>query len=174
MDDATLNTRAAVKAPMVSRVDTGAITTLRLFRPTDAEIAAASASLSFPLGIEPLRLTDHLTPNARLGPGEWVLFGVGGDLAAKLDGILHDFAHVGHARARWRLNERGAELLQRGCSLDLDPAVFTVGACTRTLLSQVSVLILRPAAGLGIEVIGDSSLSDYLEAWLEDAAAGIE
>ena len=147
---------------------------LRLFRPRDEEIAAGGARRGFPLSADPRRLTDHHTPNPRIGPGEWILFGVGGDLSAKLEGIFRDVAHVGHARTRWRLNERGAELLQRGCSLDLDPAVFTAGACTRTLLSQVSVLILRPSAALELEVIADSSLSDYLDAWLKDAAAGIE
>jgi sarcosine oxidase subunit gamma len=163
MDDAT-----------VARIETGSVAVLRLFRPTDDEIAAASARLGFALAVEPLRLADHAAPNARIGPGEWIILGRADDLSGRLDGMLHDLSHVGHARTRWRLNERAAELLQRGCSLDLDPTVFTAGACTRTLLAQAPVLILRASVGPELDVIGDNSLSDYLEAWLEDAAAGIE
>ncbi|HEY3811958.1 MAG TPA: hypothetical protein VGL66_01950 [Caulobacteraceae bacterium] len=174
MDDAKLSALTPVRmASAVTRIETGPLTILRLFRPTDAEVAAASQRLGFALGVEPLRLTDQAARNVRVGPGEWVVLGADDAWSGKLGDILHHLTDVGHSRARWRLNECGADLLQRGCSLDLDPAVFAPGACTPTLLAQVSVMILRPGAGPELDVIGDIALADYLEAWLTDAATGL-
>jgi heterotetrameric sarcosine oxidase gamma subunit len=174
MDDAKIHESVTADVRCaVTRIDAGPMAVLRLFQPAEADIAAASERLGFPLSVEPLRLRDCSAPNARLGPGEWIILGEDpSSLSMRLADIVHHASGVGHARTRWRLKCRAWELLQRGCSLDLDPVVFAPGSCVRTLLAQISVLILRPSSAPDLEVICDSSLADYLQQWLSDAAAG--
>jgi heterotetrameric sarcosine oxidase gamma subunit len=147
---------------------------LRLFRPSDEEIARSSELVGFQLSVLPLRLTPNPPRNARIGPGVWIILDESSVRFSRLDGVSHHFSAVGHARVRWRLNAQGWEVLQRGCSLDLDPTQFVAGSCVRTLLAQAPVFILRPSNGPELEVIGDTSQADYLEIWLMDAATEVE
>jgi sarcosine oxidase subunit gamma len=63
---------------------------------------------------------------------------------------------------------RAAEILAQGCSIDLHPRSFPVGACAQTLLARVDVILER----LGAEEFGAfvrASLAPYLADWLRDA-----
>ena len=80
---------------------------------------------------------------------------------------------VGPGRVSWSVEgPDAAELLQCGCSLDLDFTIFGARRCARTLLASVGVVILRPSDELKYEVVSDRSLAAYLQTWLDDAAAG--
>ena len=58
------------------------------------------------------------------------------------------------------------ELLARGCTLDLHPAVFGVGNCAQTGLAKANVLIGCIDASPVYEIIIRRSFSEYLLRWL--------
>ena len=62
-----------------------------------------------------------------------------------------------------------ADLLNAGCPQDLSLAAFPVGACSRTILGKVEIVLLRTAeTTFRVEVW--RSFSDYAFAFLAQAA----
>jgi len=62
-------------------------------------------------------------------------------------------------------------IISTGCPLDLDPAEFPVGMCTRTLLGKAEVVLWRR----GIEeyhLETGRSFLDYVLGWLREAGLG--
>jgi sarcosine oxidase subunit gamma len=100
-----------------------------------------------------------------LGPDEWLVIG----------GTEGDFPHaaasvdVSANRVAFALTGADApEVLAQGCSLDLDPAVFTAGRCAQTLLARAPVILVRPDDDTWL-VLPRPSFAPYVRAWLEDA-----
>src|SRR5262249_4070026 len=62
------------------------------------------------------------------------------------------------------------ELLSKGCTLDLHPRAFPVGACAQTGLARAGVLIHLVDVTPGFELTVLRRFADYLWAWLTDAA----
>jgi sarcosine oxidase, subunit gamma len=66
--------------------------------------------------------------------------------------------------------ERASEVLAKGCSLDLHPAVFTPGSCAQVLLAQAPVLLLgRDGDAPTYWLLVRASFATYVAAWLLDA-----
>jgi len=113
-----------------------------------------------------------------LGPDEWVVDlaadGAAPRIAALQAAVAGKFAVVLDITAgRTCLAIRGAaavDLLRKGCPLDLHPQVFGAGACARTILARVGVLLLCVEAGRLYHLVVDRSYADYLWHWLADAA----
>ena len=113
-----------------------------------------------------------------LGPDEWLFVSATASetaLAAALRealGALHSsVTEVGGGAFVMELHGKAVrELLAMECPLDVDPAVFAPGACAQTRLAKAGVL-LRPLEGGAMELIVRRSFADYLQRWLEDAAA---
>ena len=61
-----------------------------------------------------------------------------------------------------------ADVLARGCSLDLHPSVFPPGRCAQTLLARAQVILLRRTEHT-FHLLVRPSFAPYLRAWLEDA-----
>ena len=114
-----------------------------------------------------------------LGPDEYLLLGPVADaqvllasLETALSGVAHSLVDVSQRQVAVQLNGPDASaLLNSGCPLDLDPAEFPVGMCTRTLLAKAEVVLWRR----GIEEyhleVG-RSFSDYVLGWLREANQG--
>lgn len=68
---------------------------------------------------------------------------------------------------------RAAEILARGCSVDLSQAGFGLDACTRTRLAQLPV-VLRRLTSERFECQVDRSAAQYLFDWMQDAVAGLD
>lgn len=82
-----------------------------------------------------------------LGPDEWLLIDESGAdlaaLAAKAD-VLHSAVDVSHRNTAVLVaGERAAEAIASGSPHDLSPKVFPVGACARTVLGKIEVVIFR-------------------------------
>jgi sarcosine oxidase subunit gamma len=112
-----------------------------------------------------------------LGPDEHLLIapeaeaaGVGGALGTALAGVAHSLVDISHRQVAF--NVRGPHapwLLASGCPLDLDPAEFPVGMCTRTVYAKTEIVLWRTAAdAFRIEVW--RSFADYLVALLHETA----
>jgi sarcosine oxidase subunit gamma len=65
------------------------------------------------------------------------------------------------------------ELLSKGCGLDLHPRQFTAQQCKRTRFAQIAVVIAC-VSNDEFELYALRSYSQYLEAWLQDAALELQ
>jgi len=95
-----------------------------------------------------------------LGPEERLIFGIApGGVVVSDSLVIFDLS--------------GAEaqaVLAQSCSLDL--ARFDVGAATRTLFAQVTIILFRPAQDKW-EIFADISHADYLAAWFDAHGATV-
>lgn len=140
--------------------------------------AASAEALSGVLGVAlPQRPNSSAAAGSRtalrLGPDEWLIIDEAGvDLlgACAQAGALHSAVGISHRNVAISVTGPGAEAtLSAGCPRDLSLAVFPVGACARTILGKVEVVLLRTADD-GFRVECWRSFSDYAFAFLEDAA----
>jgi sarcosine oxidase subunit gamma len=129
----------------------------------------------------PLRANAHGERAALwLGPDEWLLLTAeaeGSMLSATLSNVLHgkpaSLVDVSHRQVGLTLSGPRVEaLLNAGCPLDLDVAVFPVGMCTRTILAKAEIVLWRTAGDtFRIEVA--RSFAPYAVAFLDEAMHGI-
>jgi sarcosine oxidase subunit gamma len=146
-------------------------------RPVDEEIAGRlgrALGLNWPS--EPNTIAGDKVRAAWLAPGEWAVFepapAVADRIAAACEARLHHLTDDSAAWRAWRIEGAASrDFLAQGCSLDLHPRAFAIGACAQTLLARVRVLIV-PLDGEAFDVFADMSLADYLNAWFADAAVG--
>jgi len=115
-----------------------------------------------------------------LGPDEWLLIVSGraanetaAALSAALAGLPHSFVDVSHRQVALELSGPDAPLLlAAGCPLDLDPAAFPAGMCTRTMLAKAEIVLWRTGPDVfRIEVW--RSFAPYVSAFLSEAARGV-
>jgi len=112
-----------------------------------------------------------------LGPDEHLLLApvkearaVEDSLVAALAGIAHSLVNVSHRQVAFALTGRGVgDWLNSGCPLDLDPAAFPVGMCTRTILAKAEVILWRRSAE-EYHLETGRSYSGYVLGWLREAA----
>ena len=114
----------------------------------------AIGSLSSALGVAlPTRPKSSNSAGGRhalwLGPDEWLVIDESGaDLAtaARRADMLHSAVDVSHRNTAIIVSGEGAEAtLAAGCPQDLSLDVFPVGACSRTLMGKIEVVIWRRA-----------------------------
>ncbi|MDO6965385.1 sarcosine oxidase subunit gamma [Rhizobium alvei] len=82
-----------------------------------------------------------------IGPDEWFLIGPDGTdfvgLAAS-SGVLHSGVDVSHRNVGIIVSGPGAAAaINAGCPLDLSNASFPVGACARTVLGKIEIILYR-------------------------------
>lgn len=112
-----------------------------------------------------------------LGPDEWMLKlrdrqgdAVAAALQAALSGIHSAVVDVGHGSTTLMLQGPGsADLLARGCPLDLHARAFATGALAQTHIAKASATVLCLYAGIQYEVTVRRSFADYLVRWLCEA-----
>lgn len=112
-----------------------------------------------------------------LGPDEWLLKlrdrqgdAVAAALQSALRGMHSAVVDVGHGSTTVMLQGPGsAELLARGCPLDLHPRVFSTGALAQTHIAKASATVLCLYAGIQYEITVRRSFADYLVRWLCEA-----
>jgi sarcosine oxidase subunit gamma len=112
-----------------------------------------------------------------LGPDEWLVVAAGdsGALAARLAAALAGrhvaVTDVSSNRAVIELaGPRAADVLAKGCGLDLHPDVFRPGQCAQTLLARAQVILHRPGDAPAWRLHVRGSFAAYLAGWLLDAA----
>jgi sarcosine oxidase subunit gamma len=108
-----------------------------------------------------------------LGPDEWLVIDLaGGDPVADCAAVkpLHSAVDVSHRNTAILVEGHGAEAtLNAGCPQDLSLAAFPVGACSRTILGKIEVVIWRTReAAFRVECW--RSFSTYAFDFLEEAA----
>jgi sarcosine oxidase subunit gamma len=142
--------------------------------------ATAGHAFGLPLPEEACRASSAAGRAALwLGPDERLLLApeseelrVRARLSAALQGVAHSLVDVGHRQVAIEVaGPRAVEILASGCPLDLDPGVFPVGMCTRTLLGKSEVVLWRRSVGEYHLEVG-RSYSAYVLEWLGEAERG--
>lgn len=116
---------------------------------------------------------------AWLGPDEWLVLSRAQDLEqlrrALLEAVADYFATVTDVSSGQTViavsGARAADLLSRGCPLDLHPRAFLPGHCAQSHIAKSAALICKPDEQPAFEVVVRRSFADYLFRWLTDAAA---
>lgn len=101
-----------------------------------------------------------------LGPDEWLVLG------GREGAFADQPAAVDVSANRICLELSGddaADVLARGCALDLHPSVFPPGRCAQTLVARAQVILYRTDHAFRLLV--RPSFANYLRAWLHDAGA---
>jgi sarcosine oxidase subunit gamma len=135
----------------VVRLDAAAPAARLSLRARAVDLAALSGALGVSLPVKPkTSASAHGRTALWLGPDEWLVIdeGQGGLLQAATDsGVLHSATDVSHRNTAILVSGPGAAAaINAGCPQDLSLAVFPVGACSRTLLGKVEIVLLRTAA----------------------------
>ncbi|MEJ2121942.1 MAG: sarcosine oxidase subunit gamma family protein [Alphaproteobacteria bacterium] len=122
-----------------------------------------------------------------MGPDEWLVVAppdqretLPAKLATALEGQDAAVVEVGESMTVIELSgRRAADVIAKGCTIDLHPSVFQPGRVVRTLLAKAGVIIHQtspispdgtPAYEIPVyEVYVHRSFADYAWRWLEDA-----
>ena len=120
---------------------------------------------------------DPLRQLLWLGPDEWLLklrdgqsAAVAAALRTALQGVHSAVVDVGHGNTTFTLQGPGAaDLLARGCPLDLHPRGFPTGALAQSHIAKAGATLLCLHAGSHYELTLRRSFADYLFHWLSAA-----
>jgi sarcosine oxidase, subunit gamma len=149
---------------------------LRLGRNGEHAMATFAAAFGAPLPLTPNTTSGSTLRLYWLAPNEWAVVVPSESVAGALPGevakasadVLHNLSE--QAWSAFAIEGANArKLLAKGCSLDLHPRAFALGACAQTLLAHAPVLIERTGSD-GFCVYIDRSFAAYLRLWIEDAA----
>jgi sarcosine oxidase subunit gamma len=177
------NAPAARRRPKLagSELHLGSVAVSVLPPASRVSLRAPSASvpaLSEALGVElPTRPKGSAAAAGRtalwLGPDEWLIIAdEHDDMLAGLAGIeaVHSAVDVSHRSVAFAVSGADAEpTLSAGCPQDLAIDAFPVGACSRTVLGKVEIVLYRTARE-AFRVECWRSFSDYVFGFLGEAA----
>ncbi len=148
-------------------------TRLSLRAPADS-VAALSGALGLALPQKPKTSAVAGGRSALwLGPDEWlVIDDSGADLRAALAKVtqFHSAVDVSHRNVGISVEGAGAEAaIAAGCPQDISLAVFPVGACSRTILGKIEIVLWRTSE-TGFRIECWRSFADYAFTFLTEAA----
>jgi sarcosine oxidase subunit gamma len=112
---------------------------------TACRAAVAGTRAALWLGPDETLLLE-LGPRERIGESAEAVAAaaVAGALEQALAGTSHALVEVSHRQFALEVSgEHAATMLNAGCPLDLDPAEFPVGMCTRTVFAKADVVLWR-------------------------------
>ena len=137
-------------------------------------IPALSKALGLELPMEPK--TSVTAKSGRmalwLGPDEWLGIDEKGDPMADVAGTDAFFSvvDVSHRNTAIKVSGRGARAtLEAGCPQDLSDSAFPIGACSRTVLGKIEVVLMRTDAN-AYRIECWRSFAEYAFEFLADAA----
>lgn len=137
-------------------------------------VAAVSDALGLILPTRPKTSASKAGRTALwLGPDEWLVLDEDDrDMLAPLGAVsaFHAAVDVSHRNVGILVSgPAAAAVLNAGCPQDLSLAVFPVGACSRTVLGKIEIVLWRSAAET-FRVECWRSFADYALTFLLDAA----
>jgi sarcosine oxidase subunit gamma len=143
-------------------------------RAPDATIASLDQALGLALPRKPKTSTILGSRSALwLGPDEWLVIDAdGAGLASACAGVtqFHSAVDVSHRNVAILVEGQAAEAtISAGCPQDLSIEAFPVGACSRTILGKIEIVLWRTGE-LSFHIECWRSFSDYAFTFLADAA----
>jgi sarcosine oxidase subunit gamma len=163
----------AVQRPEVEIVPASPARRLSLRAPAES-VSALSKALGLVLPAKPKTSAEK---NGRaalwLGPDEWLVIDqAGGDPVADCAGVrqFHSAVDISHRNVGIVVSGPGAEAtISAGCPQDISLAAFPVGACSRTVLHKVEIVLWRTSPDR-FRVECWRSFSDYAFSFLAEAS----
>lgn len=140
-------------------------------------VAAVSTALGVALPSRPkMSGSDGARSALWLGPDEWLVLDQAGNemlpALAKVDDF-HSAVDVSHRNVGIIVSGRGAaDVINAGCPQDLSLAAFPVGACSRTLLGKIEIVLWRIAED-EFRIECWRSFADYADSLLRVAARDV-
>lgn len=140
-------------------------------------VAAVEKVLGQPLPVAPNTFSVGTHRAFWLGPDEWLVVTAADHTAATV-GALYAATSELHASVNDISGGQIAMLLEgssargilaKGCTLDLHPSVFPIGACAQSGLAKASVLLGLLDDSPTFMIVVRRSFSDYLCRWLASA-----
>jgi len=137
-------------------------------------VAALSEALGLTLPQKPKTSASNGSRTALwLGPDEWLVVDAGAkdplEACAGVD-ALHSAVGVSHRNVAISVSgPAAANTVNAGCPQDLSLAAFPIGACSRTILGKVEIVVLRTGQD-AFRVECWRSFSDYVFTFLTEAA----
>ena len=144
-------------------------------RAPDKSLAALSKALGVKLPSSPKSSVSKGSRTALwLGPDEWLVIDDGAndplEDCARVK-VLHSAVGVSHRNVGISVSgPAAAATVNAGCPQDLSLGVFPVGACSRTILGKVEIVLLRTGKE-SFRVECWRSFSEYVLGFLEQAGA---
>lgn len=143
-------------------------------RAPSASVAALSRALGVPLPQAPKTSAAKAGRSLLwLGPDEWLVIDeAGNDPLADCAGVkaLHSAVGISHRNVAISVTGPAASAtLNAGCPQDLSLVAFPVGACSRSILGKVEIVLFRTAED-AFRVECWRSFSDYVFTFLSEAA----
>jgi sarcosine oxidase subunit gamma len=137
----------------------------------------AAAGLELPLEPNATRRAGSVTA-LWLGPDEWLITAPADEQRVLVPALRASLgerhaAVVDLTESRTVIAVSGAharDLLAKGCTLDLHPRAFPVGACAQTGLARAGVVLHLVDETPTFEITILRSFADYMWVWLADAA----
>ena len=139
---------------------------------------SAEAALGQELPIAANTISEGNQTICWLGPDEWLVLADAEtipDLVAALEDALAGQScainNLSGGQLALRLSGYSVrETLAKGCTLDFHPSAFAPGMCAQSGLAKASVLLVRSSDKDDFLIVVRRSFSEYLVAWLKDAA----
>jgi sarcosine oxidase subunit gamma len=153
-----------------------------VFRGRGETVDVAGRALELDLPREPCRgAVSDVRSALWMGPDEWLLLMPCTEAAktterliTALSGLPHSLVDASHRNAGLEATgPRAATVLNAGCPLDLYPAAFPTGMCTRTVLAKAEIVLWRTGPQR-FHVETWRSFADYVWRFLEQAAKDID
>lgn len=146
---------------------------LRLDPANAAALGAAQNALAVTLPLTP----GKAVANAErvvwwFGPDQWLVMvpAVADPLIGALERDGISAVDVSDLRAEFELaGPRAADILRKGCAIDLHSRVFGPGDCALTALARVRVALRQTDERPGYRILVERSVAPYLWSWLADA-----
>jgi sarcosine oxidase, subunit gamma len=138
-------------------------------------VSALSKALGITLPSKPKTSETKATRSALwLGPDEWLVIDSAKNPAADLAKVkaLHSAVDISHRNTAILVSGAAAEAtLSAGCPQNLSLKAFPVGACSRTILGKVEIVVVRTGRQ-AFRVECWRSFSDYVMTYVTEAARG--
>ena len=107
------------------------------------------------------------------GTDQWLIVAPAADAALLMPALYtraRSAVDVSDLRAEFELTgPRAADVLRKGCGIDLHPRVFAPGDCALTSLARVRIALRQIDERPGYRVLVERSVAPYLWGWLVDA-----
>lgn len=142
-------------------------------------VTAAEEVLGQSLPITPNTVSVGTKHVFWLGPDEWLVTSAAEETLTVVE-HLHEATSEFHAAvsdisggqiAMLLEGSAARKILAKGCTLDLHPSVFPVGACAQSGLAKASVVLGLLGEAPTFMIVVRRSYSDYLCRWLTNAGS---
>ena len=169
-----LRTHGGTAIVMLRELPASAMIDVRLDPADLATLEAVQKAAGVDLPQTPGKFSVHAERSALwFGPDQWLIVAPSaeaGALTHALDAVAGSTVDVSDLRAEFELEgPLAADLLRKGCGIDLHPRVFGPGSCALTSLARVRVALRQLDERPAYRLLVERSVALYLWDWLVDA-----